>query len=79
MYDIKNFDTFRRWFNQQFSLSFDGKFRGLGTLRVQFGDRFIINFIARIRKLMSRSPRMRPLDDIISFVCLSHRIKLYAR
>lgn len=72
---VKNFNEFRKWFNRNFSLSFDGKFKGLSYLVS------IVNpelFAYRLYKKLSGRFRC-PLGDIISMRISGHSIKLYSR
>lgn len=78
-----NFDyefcRFRRWFNCNFSLSFDGKFKGLSTLLNLYGSRFIEHLYVKLRRCFRRCSFSRPLADILVFHINSHVLKLYSR
>lgn len=74
------FNSFRRWFNQQFSLSFDGKFKGLSTLLRLYGARFVEHLHYRLFKLLyRRSSHSCPVSDVICISLAGHIIKLYNR
>lgn len=68
--------AYRRWFNQMFSLSFNGKFCGLGRL-VDFG--LFDLFKHKLNKLLNRSRLSRPLGDIIVMRIHGYTVKLYNR
>lgn len=68
------FDVYRRWFNQLFSLSFDGKFIGL----LRLGD-LLEQFINKLGKMLNRGSHTKPLGDIIVFHLRGHVVKLYNR
>lgn len=74
-----NFDVYRRWFNQMFSLSFDGKFKGLSTLVRLYGEKFVEHLAYRLYKLLNCSRRHAPVGDIIVIRLSGHVIKLYNR
>lgn len=78
---MKDFNSYRRWFNQLFSLSFDGKFKGLSTLLNTYGQRFLEHFVYKLHKILSRPAGYRSrLDcDVITFRLSGHIIKLYNR
>lgn len=74
-YKLKGFDVYRRWFNRNFSLSFNGKFVGL----LRLGDKLEL-FIHRLGKYLNR-----PLNpwtktpDIITIKLSGDVVKLYNR
>ena len=72
---LTDFESFRKWFNRTFSLSLDGKFKGLCSLSllVDF-DRFAY----RLYKLLNGYYR-RPVSDVLSMRLSGHTIKLYSR
>ena len=49
------FNEFRKWFNQMFSLSFDGKFKGLSTLCNLYGARFVEHLKCKLLKAMKHN------------------------
>lgn len=69
---LNDFVAFRRWFNQRFSLSLDGKFAGL--LRLKDWKRFAY----RLVKIMNGYYR-KPFGDIITMRVSGQTIKLYNR
>lgn len=74
------FNEFRKWFNQMFSLSFDGKFKGLSTLRNLFGSRFIEHLQYKLSKALNHSSRGYLMHtEVISMRLSGHTIKLYNR
>lgn len=73
-YLFHGFDAYRRWFNQMFSLSLDGKFVGLGRL----GSSLFL-FVHKLAKLLNRPATMRPLDEVITFRVGGHTVKFYNR
>lgn len=69
------FDSYRKWFNQMFSLSFDGKFCGL----LRLGD-MLDSFINKLGKILNPvSCRTAPLGDVIVLRLRGHVVKLYSR
>lgn len=69
------FDSYRRWFNQMFSLSLNGKFVGL----LRLGSKLDI-FINKLGKMLNPSSKhSRPLSDIIVIKLGSDIVKLYNR
>lgn len=72
---LSNFYEFRKWFNKMFSLSLDGKFKGLCTLAaVMDFDRFAY----RLYKILSGYYR-KPASDVICIRLSGHVVKLYNR
>lgn len=78
---MKNFDNYRRWFNQLFSLSFDGKFKGLSIIVRLYGERFFEHFVYKLHKILNRPAgyRARLDSDVIVFRLSGHIVKLYNR
>lgn len=72
---LTDFDSFRKWFNRMFSLSLDGKFKGLSTLSLCIDWK---RFAYRLYKLMNGYYR-KPADDIICIRLSGHVVKLYNR
>ena len=81
--NFSNFDSYRRWFNGLFSLSFDGKFKGLSTLLSVYGCRFVELLSYKLYKSMnprtSHSHTMALFADVLCFHIQGHTIKLYSR
>lgn len=73
-YLSKGFDAYRKWFNQLFSLSLNGKFAGLLRL-----GKYLDQFINKLGKILNRSSHALPLGDIITFKVHGMTIKLYNR
>lgn len=71
-YLSKGFDSYRRWFNRMFKLSFGGKFCGL----LRLGKRLPL-FINRLARILNRSRMSRPLGDVIEFKLNGVQVKLY--
>lgn len=69
---LQNFEAFRRWFNKMFSLSLNGKFKGLGRLKDWK------RFAYRLYKELNGYYR-RPSSDIIVMRVSGQTIKLYYR
>lgn len=70
-----NFNDYRCWFNRMFSLSLDGKFKGLSTLaKVVDVERFAY----RLYKILNGYYR-KPSSDVICIRLSGHVIKLYNR
>lgn len=72
----KDFDSYRTWFNRNFALSFDGKFKGLSFLAS------ILNielFAYKLYKRLHPGKYTKALGDVISISINHHKIKLYAR
>lgn len=70
-----DFLSFRKWFNKTFSLSLDGKFKGLCTLAS------VLNFdlfYYRLYKILSGRYR-KNFGDVITMHISGHSIKLYNR
>lgn len=69
---LNNFTAFRRWFNQRFSLSLNGKFAGLMRLKnwQLFAYRLYKELNGRYR---------RPSLDVIVMRIAGQTIKLYNR
>ena len=53
MRTVKNFDEFRRWFNRSFSLSVNGKFKGLSTLLSLVGERYLERFAIKLDNMLN--------------------------
>lgn len=74
------FNDFRRWFNQLFSLSFDGKFKGLSTLRNLYGARFIEHLQYKLQKAMRHNVDGYLMhSEVLCMRISGHTIKLYNR
>lgn len=69
---LNDFDSFRRWFNRMFSLSLNGKFKGLGRLK----DWKRLAY--RLYKELNGYYR-RPSSDVIVMRVSGQTIKLYNR
>lgn len=69
---LNDFDAFRRWFNRMFSLSLNGKFKGLGRLKDWK------RFAYRLYKELNGYYR-RPSSDVIVMRISGQTIKLYNR
>lgn len=69
---LNDFDAFRRWFNRMFSLSINGKFKGLGRLKDWK------RFAYRLYKELNVYYR-RPSSDVIVMCVSGQTIKLYNR
>lgn len=69
---LNDFDAFRRWFNRMFSLSLNGKFKGLGRLKDWK------RFAYRLYKELNGYYR-RPSSDVIVMRVSGQIIKLYNR
>lgn len=69
---LNDFDAFRRWFNRLFSLSLNGKFKGLGCLKDWK------RFAYRLYKKLNGYYR-RPSSDLIVMRVSGQTIKLYNR
>lgn len=69
---LNDFDAFRRWFNRMFSLSLNGKFKGLGRLKDWK------RFAYRLYKELNGYYR-RPSFDVIVMRVSGQTIKLYNR
>ena len=80
MLNYNNFDSYRKHFNQMFSLSFDGKFKGLSTLR-KMSQKFFDLFVHKLTKILraDSDKRKRPASDIIVFRLSGYTVKLYQR
>ena len=72
---LNDFIAFRKWFNRMFSLSFDGKFKGLCTLSM-FVDFY--RFAYRLYKILN-GYYLKPVSDVICIRLSGHVIKLYNR
>lgn len=73
---MSDFDTYRRWFNKFFSLSYNGKFVGL----LRLVERGIFDlFVYKLTKLLRDDKHRRPLGDIICMRIRGVNIKLYSR
>ena len=72
---LSDYLAFRKWFNKMFSLSLDGKFKGLCTLAMVLDfDRFAY----RLYKLLNGYYR-KPVSEVITMRLSGHTIKLYNR
>lgn len=69
---LNNFDEFRRWFNQRFSLSLTGRFVGLFRLHNWS------LFAYRLYKILNVY-YCKPADDVIKIILHNEVIKLYNR
>lgn len=75
-----DFNEFRKWFNQMFSLSFNGKFKGLSTLRDLYGMSFIEHLHYKLYKMMYRVCRYTRFNNEVILLRLGgNTIKLYNR
>lgn len=80
MYNEKEFNEFRKRFNQMFSLSFDGKFKGLSTLLHLYGWRFIEHLRLKLKKAMHHSAcGYLRYCEVITLRISGHTLKLYNR
>lgn len=81
MYNKMIFDDFRKWFNKNFTLSLNGKFKGISTLLRLFGEKYFQHFIFKMNKaLLGRHGRyLREVGDVLAFVVKGCKIKLYFR
>lgn len=71
----KDFNAYRKWFNKMFSLSLDGKFKGLSTLAKVLD---VERFAYRLYKILNGYYR-KNVDEIICIRLSGHVIKLYNR
>lgn len=71
----KDFNSYRIWFNKMFSLSLDGKFKGLSTLAKVLD---VERFAYRLYKILNGYYR-KNADEIICIRLSGHVIKLYNR
>lgn len=72
--------SFRRWFNQRFSLSFDGKFKGLSTLVRLYGMRFVEHIFIKLSRMYRVKYHSRIMfSDIVVLKIQGHTLKLYNR
>lgn len=73
-----DFDSYRRWFNKHFSLSYNGKFCGL--LRLREKGVFEL-FVHKLASLLRRFENKRhcSLGDIITMKVKGTAVKLYLR
>lgn len=70
-----DFLSFRKWFNKMFSLSLDGKFKGLSTLAL------VVNFeqfAYKLYKILS-GRYCKLYGDVLTLRVSGHTIKLYNR
>lgn len=67
------FCDFRKWFNANFAISLDGKFKGLWTVFK------VINPISFINKLCQLAAKGKFSGDKESFKIFGHKVTLYAR
>lgn len=78
-----NFDAYRKWFNKNFSFSLDGKFKGLSTALLLFGEHFIMLLAHKIYKLIrarGRYKHNRIFDcDKTTMRVSGHNVSLYLR
>lgn len=74
-----SFEDFRKWFNQRFSLSFDGKFVGLKRATLERYD-VLCMFMAKLVKVLNYSiDGYLSRVKVLSFRLKGHTIKLYDR
>lgn len=66
------FESYRKWFNKFFKLSFKGKFCGL----LRLGS-LLPTFINRLGRMLHRSRVARPLGEVITFKLHGNVVKLY--
>lgn len=82
-HNCSNFNSYRRWFNALYGLSFDGKFKGLSTLLSTYGSRFVELLSYKLYKSMyPRSSHARTtalFDSVLVFHVNGHIVKLYPR
>ena len=72
---LTDFNAFRKWFNRMFSLSLDGKFKGLCSLALVMDfDRFAY----RLYKILNGYYR-KPSADVIVIRLSGHVVKLFNR
>ena len=74
-FSFTNYDELRRWFNKNFSLSLDGKFKGLSTAASVLN---LDNLLYKLYKVLSGRYR-KPVGDVLVFRVSGHSVKLYAR
>lgn len=80
MYKETVFNSYRKWFNQLFSLSFDGKFKGLSTLLNLYGWRFIEHLKFKLEKAMKHQVcGYLRYTETITLRISGHTLKLYNR
>lgn len=75
---LNDFDKFRCWFNSNFSMSFNGKYKSLSWL-VSQSQRLYDLFLRAFARIMNRSKHSKPLGDIICFRVSGNIVKLYSR
>lgn len=69
---LNDFSAFRLWFNRSFSLSLNGKFKGIGSLKDWK------RFAYRLYK-ETNGYYLRPSSDVIVMRVSGQTIKLYSR
>ena len=69
---LNDFEAFRKWFNSRFSLSLNGKFKGIANLKDWK------RFAYRLYKEMN-GYYLRPSSDVICMHISGQTIKLYNR
>ena len=69
---LNNYEAFRLWFNRMFSLSLNGKFKGIGNLKDWK------RFAYRLYKELN-GYYLRPSSDVIVMRVSGQTIKLYNR
>ena len=73
-----DFDALRRWFNQSFKLTVNGKYKGLSTLKCLLGDLQFSRFIYKLEKLLrGRGRYLVPMDTRSVLRVSNFRIILY--
>lgn len=72
---FNNFDELRKWFNKNFALSLNGKFKGLATAAK------VINLDMLIYRLMKwlDGRYRKPLSNVLVFHLQGSTVKLYMR
>lgn len=75
-----NFDSYRKWFNQLFKLSFDGKFKGLSFIR-NLSHKMMDLFVHKLSKLLRHNDNkmQKSLGDVVTFRLSGHIVKLYSK
>ena len=67
---------FKTWFNKNFSLSLDGKWKGLDNV---INLRLFEHKVNKVLTTSSRYGSRKRLQDSFSFMCSGQRCKLYYR
>lgn len=68
-----SYEDFRKWFNQNFKLSLDGKFKGLGRVLELMTAYQFEGFISRLARAFQKGT-----DVFVLHLC-GHTFKLYAK